>query len=252
MTGEALKFSRLRSTGRLLVEAIGSLGTAPANSYKRWANAWRLVLAGQDTPQSRAVLAAEAQRLKKYLESLPEAERYEAAMALHTRVPRSLPDDPLLAKLAKETSILLEPGLEKLVGEAARALHHEVGQLTASLAKGTLSAEGKATLKHLQALKALTGDGYDGAIEEVARESVRQLKTTAASPLKRIGSKVNPRSRGRSHRPASSAPSSSGTPSAPSCARRSPWSRSCSARDGRPRRSPRAASSWRPRPRAAS
>jgi len=192
MTGEALKFARLRSTGRLIVEAIGSLGSKPANSYKRWANAWRLVLAGQDTPQTRAVLAAEARRLKGYLKDLPDPEQYEAAMAIHTRVPRSVPDDPLLAKLAKETSKLLEPGLEKLVGEAVRALHHEIGHLMASLASGkALSAEAKATLQHLQALKAVAGEGYDDAVEEIARETVRQLKATPTSPLRRIGSKVN-------------------------------------------------------------
>jgi len=192
LTGPALKFARLQGTGRLLVEAIGSLGTAPANTYKRWANAWRLVLAGRDTPQSRAVLAGEARKLKKYLESLPEKERYEAAMAIHMRVPRSVADDPLLAKLAKETSTLLEPGMEKLVGEVARALHHEIGHLMGSLVTGkALSAQAKTTLKYVQAFKAVTGDKYDEAVEELARETVRQLKATPKGPVKRIGSKVN-------------------------------------------------------------
>jgi hypothetical protein len=189
---DLLKLTRVPSAGRLFAEAFASLGPEVAQLFKRWANGWRLILAGRDTASSRAQLAKDAARLKVWVEKLPELERYEAAMALHTRVPRTLSVDSVLAKLARETSLLLEPGMEKLVGNAVRALDQELRNLLKrAQSGGQLSATERKLLPHLQALKSLTGAEYDDAIEELVRECVRQLKSTPTGELKRVASKVN-------------------------------------------------------------
>lgn len=188
----AWSFRRLPNVGRLFVKAIGSLGLEEAQTVKRWANAWRLVLRGEDTAATRAALARDAARLRRYLERLPEAERYEAAMAIHTRVPRSVANDPLLSGLVKDLSILLEPGLEKQVSEAVRAIHREIGLIFGAANTGkTLTKVASGVLPHLQALKAMTGTSYAATIEEIVRETVRQLRSTPNGEIKRIGSKLN-------------------------------------------------------------
>ena len=192
MISDLLKLTRIPSAGRLFAEAFASLGPEAAQLFKRWANGWRLVLAGRDTAQSRAQLAKDAARLKMWVEKLPELERYEAAMALHTRVPRSIAANSLLTKIAKEMSLLLEPGMEKLVSDAVRALDHELSNLFKRVRSGAkLSATEQQLLPHLRALKSLTGAEYDDAVEELVRECVRQLKSTPTAELKRAASKIN-------------------------------------------------------------
>lgn len=192
MIADLLKLTRVPSTGRLFSEAFASLRPEAAQLFKRWSNGWRLVLAGRDTARSRAQLAKDGARLAVWVEKLPEPERFAGGMAIHTRVPRSMSVDSALAKLARETSQLLEPGMEKLVAEAVRVTDQELRNLLKrAQSGGKLSVNEQRVVPHLRALKVLTGAEYDATIEELVRECVRQLKSTPTGELKRAASKVN-------------------------------------------------------------
>jgi hypothetical protein len=207
-----LKARRLASVGRVFGDAIRSLGPAEAASLKRFGNAWRAVLRGQDTPAIRSVLLNEGDRLRAAVERLPNATasdaatRYDAAMALWSRAPgrstgaakagQTATDvaDELkrLATLAQDTSTLLEPAREKLVAGLTRELGNHIGDLFKRAGAGQkLARHEQEALIHLLELKTITGGDFQDVIEELSRESVRQLKDSAIAPLKRTASKVN-------------------------------------------------------------
>jgi len=151
-----------------------------------------LILRGEDTPQTRAVLAGEAERLKAFVNLLPEEDQYEAAMALHARNPRWIDIDKQLIAKAKTTSVFLDPARELLVGDVAAVFHNEINQLLKRAVSGQQLGQAEADLvTHLSALKALTTTEYDAVLTELARESVYQLKDTASGTLRRVSSKLN-------------------------------------------------------------
>jgi hypothetical protein len=151
-----------------------------------------LILRGEDTPQTRAVLAGEAERLKAFVNLLPEEDQYEAAMALQARNPRWIDIDKQLIAKAKTTSVFLDPARELLVGDVAAVFHNEINQLLKRAVSGQQLGQAEADLvTHLSALKALTTTEYDAVLTELARESVYQLKDTASGTLRRVSSKLN-------------------------------------------------------------
>src|SRR5262249_10948800 len=187
-----LRLSVLRSAGRIFGEAIGSLGPEAAASFNRWANAWRLHLSGAATAETLATLKHEADLPLKQLQKLPDAEQYEAAMALFSRMPRTIAlDAALMAKLLR-LSVRLEPAREQLVVKVAQALHQEINGILKREADGqTLSLIEQDVLPHINSLKSLLGSQYDDFITELSREGVRSLKKTAGSQVAAVAGQLN-------------------------------------------------------------
>ena len=110
-----LRLCALPSAGRVFGESIPTLGPQAAASFNRWANAWRLYLRGSATAETLATLKYEADFLQKEVQRLPDAEQYEAAMALFSRTPRTIALDAALVKRLLRLSVQLEPARELLV-----------------------------------------------------------------------------------------------------------------------------------------
>jgi hypothetical protein len=188
-----IKLSLLRSAGRIFGEAIVEVSPEASASFGRWANAWRLYLRGEATPETLATLKQEMEFLAEQSKKLKnESEQISAMMELFGRTPKDIPLDPnLLARVARASKVL-DPAREQLVVKAAQALHAAFTDLVQRETAGAaLSEAEKRVLPHLKELKGLLGNRYDDFASELSRECVAQLKSSAAAPLALTASKLN-------------------------------------------------------------
>lgn len=185
------KLYRLKTYGRLAYAALQAVGGKTTQALRRFDQLWLKALRGELSPQQWRLLEKDGNVLKAAVETLPEAERYEAAMALHIRGPRGLALDPELLKTAlgavAKLSKILDPDREKLVAGVAKAVHNSFDDLVRRAGKGVkLQNDEQAVLDAITQLRKVAGTEYDNIVTELARESVRLLREDGSKVVKRV------------------------------------------------------------------